>query len=498
MAGEGRKLIRSPDGSLRERSHGAINPAADDNPDLGPRTVKEELHVEGTSYYRIDTALDCCGFTQKYRNNRCFQIFTFAMVLAFDLADMLSDWLLFRDVAHVEKGLVFGPPEMSIVYALLFFSVVGTVTFSIEIVNVWLEIFYNQPLMDPELLTVCTMWIEDVPQIIINIFIAMCREDAISYYQVVKAVVIILGSFIRVLMGFIRLGDRQSDEELRDAKSGCRHLTYRILTVLGLFTLFFASVIVCFLTLFERTPEGSIKFDTPKDLFDEEYDSAKFFTNVSIYVHLPILEFDNTTYNTTPSWLRLTSIYDIKRKNGDTFKLSYDSNTYTKFVLWQSVENNRSILESKECFILDRHQKKLIKGPNNCTNFLADNVKNSLIIKFRLIPEKIPELIFGDINYNIRFQDKNGCHNVSQELVDDIREAVDETSHYLPTIHYYKVKENVSEKNHLVWDSPTNPRFFIRDADLIDITSVWKTGFAFCQSTGSLAPHRNFSIPVTC
>jgi hypothetical protein len=48
---------------------------------------------------------------------------------------------------------VFGPPEKSIIYALLFFSMLGTGTFSIEIINVWLEIFRNNPLIDPELLS---------------------------------------------------------------------------------------------------------------------------------------------------------------------------------------------------------------------------------------------------------------------------------------------------------------------------------------------------------
>jgi hypothetical protein len=59
-------------------------------------------------------------------------------------------------------------------------------------------LFRNNPLIDPELLSALTIWIEDVPQITINIFIALCREDAISYYQIIKAGVIIFGGFIRV------------------------------------------------------------------------------------------------------------------------------------------------------------------------------------------------------------------------------------------------------------------------------------------------------------
>jgi hypothetical protein len=85
-----------------------------------------------------------------------------------------------------------------------------------------------------------------------------------------------------------------------------------------------------------RTADGNLQFGTPKELFHGNYDRAKFFNNVSIYLNLPILGYDNTTDNTTLNWVRLTSIHDIKEKNGDTFKLTYDNMTNTKFTLWQS------------------------------------------------------------------------------------------------------------------------------------------------------------------
>ncbi|CAG2236493.1 unnamed protein product [Mytilus edulis] len=409
MAGEGRYLLGSTDNVLRDRSTGTINKAAEDGIELGPRTIQHDQSVEGTSYQRIKTTVGCCACTETNRDKIWFQIILFSFVLLFDVADMFSDWSLFCDVIKIKSGLVFGPPETGIIYALLCFSVLGTITFSVEIVNVWLEIFYHQPLIDPELVCMCTVWIEDVPQIIINIFIALCREYAISYYQVVKAVVIILGSLTRVLMALVRFVDRQNDDETEDkpSKTGFRHLFYRVFIMLGLFLLFFSSIAICFLTLFEHTPDGYIKFGTPKGLYHGKYER-----------------------------------------------------------------------------------------PSDCEKFLRSETTNSVIIQFSLIPEKIPELAFGDIHYNIQFQDQAGCHNVIPQPVSDISHRI-EGGDYHPVIHYYKTY-NISQTNHLVWESETNPRFYHQKTDLTDIISVWKTGFAFCESTGSLAPHEDSSIDVNC
>jgi hypothetical protein len=461
--------------------------------------VQGEIKLEGTTFHRVETTLNCCEFTRAFRNKLWFKLMTFCLVVLFDIADVFSVWSLFSDVVHVKRGLVFGPPEMGIIYALLFFSMLGTGTFSIEIINVWLEIFRNNPLIDPELLSVLTIWIEDVPQITINIFIALCREDAISYYQIIKAGVIIFGGFIRVLMGFLRFGDRQgqSDAVKATEKTGLLHSIYRFLIILGLFNLFFSSLIVCFLTLFQRTADGNLQFGTPKELFHGNYDRAKFFNNVSIYLNLPILGYDNTTDNTTLNWVRLTSIHDIKEKNGDTFKLTYDNMTNTKFTLWQSTLD-KSTMKTKECFFIDREDKTLLKGPDDCVSFLEDEMTDSWIIHFKLIPEKIPELIFGDIHYNTLFMDENECRNITLQPVNDINDITDKQNRRHPVIHYFRTKQNVSETNHLVWESPTTPRFFNQETDLINITSIWKTGFGFCESTGSLAPHRNSSMHVDC
>jgi hypothetical protein len=55
---------------------------------------------------------------------------------------------------------------------------------------------------------------------------------------------------------------------------------------------------------------------------------------------------------------------------------------------------DKSTMKTKECFFIDREDKILLKGPDDCVSFLEDEMTDSWIIHFKLIPEKIPELIF--------------------------------------------------------------------------------------------------------
>ena len=109
------------------------------------------------------------------------------------MADLFSDWLLYVDVSLAEEGLVYGPPGDAAIYALLAFSIIGSLTFVFEAVNLWWEVFRNNPWLDTDLVSAVTIWIEDLPQISINVYIAMCREDPISVFQLSKASIVLIG-----------------------------------------------------------------------------------------------------------------------------------------------------------------------------------------------------------------------------------------------------------------------------------------------------------------
>lgn len=88
---------------------------------------------------------------------------------------------------------MYGPLEESTTWALLAFSIIGSLTFVFEGVNLWWEVFRNNPWLDTDLVSMVTIWIEDLPQIAINVYIAICREDPISVFQLSKAAICLLG-----------------------------------------------------------------------------------------------------------------------------------------------------------------------------------------------------------------------------------------------------------------------------------------------------------------
>ncbi|XP_021346679.1 uncharacterized protein LOC110446047 isoform X2 [Mizuhopecten yessoensis] len=436
------------------------------------------------------------GHCAKLRHNFCFKTFVFAVVMALNGVDMIADWLLFRDVFETQEGLVYGPPDKAITYSLLAFSILGTLTFLFEVVNLWWEIYRENPWINADLASAVTIWIEDIPQIIINLFIALCREEAISYFQLVKASVIIVSVIIRIVVSLIRYCNKKNLAELHDhTKTSCRHVTYRFLIMIGLMGIFACSIAVFFLTQFERTIDGKIKFNLPKTAFEGQYDEERYFQNVSMYLHHPLIDFDNGSHdNNDVNWIRLISLYDVREKNTEVFKLVYDQ-TKTKIVIWQT--DSSGTLTISDCYTLDRAAKTVTQA-TSCASHIT-GPKSAFIFKFEFVKKKIPNLIFGDVRFNLIVNENGNCHGPSTSLVTKLSDRRDKSTNQIhPVIHYYRTN-NVNEDHHLLWTSRANSaRFYRNQADLIDIATVWKTGFATCDSTGSLAPHIYTGVRVDC
>ena len=134
----------------------------------------------------------CCHDCTPEKNPTCRKV-VFVLIVVLELTDLVSDWLVYADFSQMEKGLVFGPPEDAVIYALLAFSIIGTFTFFLEAVNLWWGMFHENPWLDTDLVSAVTIWIEDLPQISINVYIAMCREDPISVFQLSKASIVLIG-----------------------------------------------------------------------------------------------------------------------------------------------------------------------------------------------------------------------------------------------------------------------------------------------------------------
>ena len=435
---------------------------------------------------------------QKLHNSLKFKVFVFLLVFCLDAVDLISDWLLYSDVAKTERGLVYGPPEEALVWSLLAFSIVGSLTFTFEVINLWWEIFRNNPWIDSDLMSAITTWIEDVPQIALNVFIVACREEAISYFQLVKASVIIVSAIIRIIVSLIRYCSKRALCELHNARKNAknrRHVTYRVFIMLGLMVTLAGSVTVFMFTQSERNPDGTLNFKVPHSVIVGEYDDEKYFHNVSIFLSHPLFDQHQTgdLKEDKINWIRMATIYDIRQTYEDGFfHVRYDNSTKNKIVLTLSDSQGADV--SQDCFTFD-HSSGLLTSQSNCNAFLpvGPNVIE-FIFKFQFTEPKVPSLIFGDIKYNVAVKENAKCHGPSSSIYDDISRRLSDTNN--AALHYFRTKTGVADDKHLLYTGST-PQYY-RSDNLIDISEVWRTGFATCKSTGSMAPHSDSNINVPC
>ncbi|XP_069110631.1 uncharacterized protein [Argopecten irradians] len=435
----------------------------------------------------------------KLHDNKCFQGNLLLIVFVLDMADLFADWLLFRDVYTIKEGLVYGPPPETLTYALLTFSVVGTVTFTFEVVNLVKEVCHRRPWINPDLVSAICIWAEDIPQLVVSLRIMICREEAISYFQLVKAVVIMIGVIIRIIFCLVLYCNVESLLDIKKPSwDGCLKVTYRFLIMLGLLLVFCCSVALFFFTQFERKDDGGIQFTVPKSMFEGKYDEERYFQNVSMYLHHPLINFDDGSlpHRENVGWIRLISIYDVREKGEEIFKIDFDEETKTKMIIWQSNSNNT--LQLKECYTIDRKAKSLT-SVTNCDQDFIPEPKMSMVFKFVFEEKEIPTLIFGDIKFNCKVERNRVCLTPLITFVTRVSEYSPSVTQQHAIIHYYRTKSDVPQNSHLLKTGLGNEaRFYRNDLDLIDIATVWKTGFGSCESTGSLAPHISTDLQVQC
>jgi len=415
-------------------------------------------------------------------NKFWFKLVKFLVLFLLDAADLFSDWMFFRDVAIAKNGLAYGPPRNELKHALLAFSVIGTLISLFEMTNLWRDIFRRNPWCDIDLVKVIVIWIEDVPLLIINVLIAACREEAISYFQLAKACIPIIGIGIRIICSLC-----QSCKNSR--------VVYGILNILGLFAAFGCTIAIFLFTQTERYPDGRLNFKIPHSVVEGEYDHEKYFANVSVYFSHKI--FDPPGQQTglgDSNILRLLKIDDVKSAPDDLYinVTINDKPTYANYM----IEGGGS---ATECFFFDKITNKInipVKG--SCRTSFITKPTDVFYFTFHFIKPSPPGLIFGDISYNMKYKSAGSstCQYPNFTIENEISDHIDNTDE--AALQYYRATvSEVPDNFHIQYTSPTDGNFY-HPKDFIDIQDVWKMGFAYCKCTGSLSPNRDADLLVKC
>ncbi|GFS17387.1 hypothetical protein ElyMa_006821000 [Elysia marginata] len=449
--------------------------------------------------------------------SKCCLYLAALFVLLNDVADFVTDWLFFADVNKMKAGLVYGPPESSVWWAILIFNIVGSVLFLMETINLYYETKHENGLVDSDILSLVVVWLEDIPQVIISLYLVLCREEAISVFQLAKAIVILLGTFIRL----IQVGVKYFSGKAKKSK---HHRKIKIAIFIGMFIQFVCAG--CVFGLAYTAPDDTgIFFKVPTTIVDEKVDEAKYFANVSVFVNhaelfddggLRIAENGNMEREVhAVNWMRLESIKTIMvegKGGGVHYNVQYEANPSSgilKLAWWKKTGLTHPTWVTLGCYVVNQTTGTVSKvsTPITCTKsygFFTEYSKNVYVAFGYTPPGKVFKgQIFGDITVNMRLDSIEGGYRDCRKVEKHTSSLKTHANTATPLrFQYFQTSSNIAPVAHFLSDtsnSPQNLRFFRNDGkDLIHIKNVWKTGWMSCESEGNLSPTLNEHLKVTC
>lgn len=409
------------------------------------------------------------GCIHDLRRNRCCQFLVFFIILAIDLADMINDWLLYHDMSVQKQGLVFGPLDSKLLHALLGFSIIGVITFILELVFLGREIFTpdKKPWLDIDYLSAIVIWAEEVPQITLSVIIASCREEGISIFQISKASVVIFGCCFRLLIAIIRYCRRKRRGKYENKKQFkfCSGILMAglILSLIGSALVFIFSHVL--------RDGDKILFQEPTDFMKMKQDTSKYYPGVSIFLDGNQIRDDNNQSRVQDEWIKLVDLTDLDNNMKSAQKIKFNKKGNLKMQIQTVLSRESSPLRPKktECYSLA--DKWFISNTTQCTDLFDPNEPSSeIVVYFDFIPQS-RQFIMGEIKFNTLTDCLDKDASQKQSLM-----------------RYFKTKT-------LNADMFTK---FYKSGDLIPIKEAWETGFVGCESSGAESPHLDNNIHVDC
>lgn len=131
------------------------------------------------------------------------RVITF-IVFVMALIDLILDWDFFVEVYKTDQQAI--QSETALKYLILSFAIVGSITFILEVVAISYDYRKdNTHLTYITTVTFISTWIEDVPQIIMAVWVSVISSDIISDVQYVKAIYAIIEESLHIIFAIKEL-----------------------------------------------------------------------------------------------------------------------------------------------------------------------------------------------------------------------------------------------------------------------------------------------------
>ncbi|XP_064618467.1 uncharacterized protein LOC135503627 [Lineus longissimus] len=406
------------------------------------------------------------------------------------IADCVVDWIFYVNLLRVKPGLVLGPVSVHIRSSMLVFCCVGTVVSTASFVNVLSKALCFRIMIKQQMLFLVMVWFKNFPQIVISNVIAACQEVAVTYYQVIKAVMIITTmlavAFIIVISCYVQ---NQRKTEAKPWRP-----TWDLVVIYSgvLFNLVLASSVLCMVHISPVDKYGTIiTFKTPRG----DLDMSRYFYAIDIFYHHPSFEENCKNFNRSDMnyWLRIGSIFQVAETGLHSLKVVYNYKNEALRTYYYLHRRQSPILEERYCYILDK-VKCLIIPQDKCSGDFIKDKRTAITMSFQYILPA-PSMLFGNIKYDAYTYNISGktgpypCLEVKQ--MSQILESNEtKMTNIFGKVHYFENSfiggtRPLPMKPLQVYGNATK---FYKYNTLTDAKKIWRTGVARCRTTGNLGP----------
>lgn len=393
--------------------------------------------------------------------------------------DIICDWLMYYEISGLQQGLVFGPFSENVVNSLFVFCCIGSFIYILDLVFGIIDLKWDElfPLWLLSALNVLNIWVEDVPQILLNVYIAGCREEAVTILQMVKAV----ATLVEVVTNISVAIAKTCYTKFKSNKSNENGKWLAIPIGIGLTVMFIGSILVFTLTHFYLDSGNKIKFYNPTSFYAGNYDSHKYLNKSGIHMNFDPGQTNIVNMDST-QWIKLIDVTDVTSGETGTVVVSvkYDSSPNTR--LWIQSTTSAVVTSADKSICYDTSTTPFPVVTTCATDLPATAATTSVVFRFvYMTPSGATPL--GDIIYNYRVYEGN---------------CVTTSSVPMFSLAYYNVESDVDGAFPLVAVSSTTGKYYSPWDTLEDISESWKTGHFGCRPTGRTAPKLDTGIIVPC
>ena len=152
--------------------------------------------------------MGCCSLKR-------FVLFT--LLLGIELVDLGLDWDFYAEVNSSEQDIQNKTELRNLILA---FAVVGSITFLFELISMYYDATENyEHLTFSTALSMISTWLEDVPQIVLAVMIAIWSSELISKVQIAKAGIAIGEALVHIIISVWQL--RFRDNKSYSKRTSC-------------------------------------------------------------------------------------------------------------------------------------------------------------------------------------------------------------------------------------------------------------------------------------